>query len=86
LTRVQILLSEDEDRQLEELAAARRESKSSLVRRAVDLLLRLEADQGEPLLALVGQAGRSGTRRAARNHDRILTDAQRQRAAKRSAG
>jgi predicted transcriptional regulator len=35
MTRVQILLSEDEDRRLEELARARGESKSSLVRRAV---------------------------------------------------
>jgi predicted transcriptional regulator len=79
MTRVQILLTEDEDRRLEDLAEARGESKSSLVRRAVDLLLQLEERDDEPLLALVGQAGRAGTRHAARDHDRVLAGAARRR-------
>jgi Arc/MetJ-type ribon-helix-helix transcriptional regulator len=77
MTRVQILLPEDEDRALERLARRRRESKSSLVRRAVSLLFRLEAVQGEPLLGLIGQAGKAGGRRGARDHDRILVRAAR---------
>jgi predicted transcriptional regulator len=82
MTRVQILLSEDEDRRLEELSEARGESKSSLVRRALGLFLGLESEDREPLLALVGQAGRVGTRQAARHHDRLLADAKRKRAAR----
>jgi hypothetical protein len=82
MTRVQILLSEDEDRRLEELAEARGESKSSLVRRALGLFLGLEEEDREPLLTLVGQAGRAGKRQAARNHDRVLAEAKRKRAAR----
>lgn len=81
MTRVQVLLTEEEDRRLEELAQTRGESKSSLVRRAVDFLLQLECSEDEPLLALAGQAGRSGTRRGARDHDRLLVAAARRRTA-----
>jgi hypothetical protein len=77
MTRVQILLPEDEDRALERLARSRGESKSNLVRRAVALLFRLETDRGEPLLGLIGQAGKTGSRRGARDHDRILARAAR---------
>lgn len=80
MTRVQILLSEEQDRRLEEIAEARGESKSSLVRQAVEILLRIEPEEGEPLLALVGQAGRSGARQNARHHDRVLAGAARRRA------
>jgi len=80
MTRVQVLLGDDEDRQLEALAAQRGESKSRLVRRAVELLLRLEAQDREPLLTLAGQAGRSGVRYGARDHDRLLVGAARRRA------
>ncbi len=72
MTRVQILLSEEEDRRLERLAQRRRESKSSIVRRALKLLLRLESDSDEPLLELIGQAGKTGVRHGARDHDRLL--------------
>ncbi|MGH7786196.1 MAG: CopG family transcriptional regulator [Candidatus Binatia bacterium] len=82
MTRVQVLLTEDHDRRLEELAEARGESKSSLVRRAVELLLQMDGREDDPLLALVGQAGRSGIRRGARDHDRLLVAAARRRAAK----
>jgi len=77
MTRVQILLPEDEDRALERMARRRGESKSSLVRRAVSLLFRIEAVQGEPLLGLIGQAAKAGERRGARDHDRILVRAAR---------
>lgn len=82
MTRVQVLLTEDEDRRLEELAEARGESKSSLVRRAVDLLLQLEEGDDEPLLALAGQAGRARTRHGARDHDQLLAAAARRRSAR----
>ena len=82
MTRIQILLPEEEDRRLEEWAKRRRESKSSLVRRAVNLLFRLEAEHGDALLELIGHAGRSGQRHAARDHDRLLVAARRGRAAR----
>jgi hypothetical protein len=78
MTRVQILLREDEDRALEQLARRRGESKSSLVRRAVALMFRLESAPGDPLLGLIGQAGKAGGRRGARDHDRILARAARE--------
>jgi len=46
MTRVQILLPEEQDRRLEELAARRRESKAKVVRRALDLLFRSESVSG----------------------------------------
>jgi hypothetical protein len=79
MTRVQILLPEDQDRRIEALAAKRRESKGKLIRDAVDLLLRAEAAEEEPLLSLIGQAGRSRQSDASENHDRILVDAERAR-------
>ena len=79
MTRVQILLSEEEDRRLEELAAARSESKSSLVRRAVGLFLRVETESHEPLRELIGHAGPTGRRRVAREHDRLLAATERRR-------
>jgi Arc/MetJ-type ribon-helix-helix transcriptional regulator len=82
MTRVQILLGDNEDRELEAIAARRGESKSSLVRRAVELLLRLEAQDREPLLALAGQAGRAGIRHGARDHDRLLAAAAQRRTAR----
>lgn len=77
MVRVQILLAEEEDRELERLAALRRESKSSLVRKALAHLLREERAGAEPLLALIGQAGRAGSTRGVRDHDRILAGAAR---------
>jgi Arc/MetJ-type ribon-helix-helix transcriptional regulator len=79
MTRVQILLPEDQDRRLEALAAKRRESKGKLIRRALDLLLRTEPEEEEPLLDLIGQAGRSRRPDASDRHDQILSGFERAR-------
>jgi hypothetical protein len=79
MTRVQFPLTEDQDRLLEALAAKRRESKGKLVRRALDLLLRTESAEEEPLLSLIGQAGRSRRRGVSARHDRILASSERAR-------
>lgn len=79
MTRVQILLPEEQDRQLELLARKRRESKGSLVRHALTLLFRSEAVESEPLLNLIGQAGKVGQPRAGQSHDRLLAAAERRR-------
>ena len=79
MTRVQILLPKDQDRRIEALAAKRRESKGKLIRHALDLLLRAESAEEEPLLSLIGQAGRSHRRDASEHHDRILAGSERAR-------
>ena len=79
MTRVQILLSEEQDRRLEALAANRRESKGKLIRRALELLLRTESGDEEPLLSLIGQAGRSRRPDASDRHDRVLAQSERAR-------
>jgi Arc/MetJ-type ribon-helix-helix transcriptional regulator len=81
MTRVQILLPQDQDRRLEALATKRRESKSKLIRRALDLLLRTESaeEEEEPLLSLIGQAGRGRRPDASDRHDWILAGSERAR-------
>lgn len=79
MTRVQILLPEDQDRRLEALAAKRRESKGKLIRRALDLLLGSEPAEEEPLLSLIGQAGRSRRPDISDRHDHVLADSKRAR-------
>jgi predicted DNA-binding protein len=81
MTRVQILLSEDQDRRLEALARRLGASKSTLVREGVESVLqRREAGTADSLLELVGQAGRAGRRDVSRRHDAILGEAKRKRA------
>jgi predicted transcriptional regulator len=77
MIRVQVLLTEDQDRRLEALAAKRRESKGKLIRRALDLLLRTEEAEVDPLLNLIGQAGRGGRPDVSDRHDLILTATER---------
>ena len=80
MTRVQLLLREEQDRRLEKLAKRQGVSKASLVRDGVDLILRQNAQDGdEPLLKLIGQAGRTGIRDASTNHDKYLYSIERRR-------
>ena len=74
VTRVQIRLTEDQDRQLERLARRLGKSKTSLVSDGVDFVLqRSAAPTRDALLDLVGQAGRAGRRAIAARHDVYLT-------------
>jgi Arc/MetJ-type ribon-helix-helix transcriptional regulator len=79
MTRVQILPAHDQDRRLEALAAKRRESKSKLIRRALDLLLRSEQTNDDTLLQLIGQAGRGRRRDVSKRHDLVLAASERAR-------
>jgi hypothetical protein len=80
MTRVQILLSEDQDRRLERLARRLGTSKAMLVREGVDFVLeRREAGSPDSLLDLVGQAGRIGRRSVSRDHDLYVVGAKRPR-------
>ena len=80
MTRVQILLSEEQDRRLEALARRLGASKSKLVREGVESVLQSrEAGNSDPLLKLVGQAGRIGRKDVSRRHDSHLGEAKRNR-------
>jgi hypothetical protein len=80
MTRVQILLSEEQDRRLEALARRLGASKSTLVREGVESMLqRREAGTADALLDLVGQAGRAGRRDISLRHDTVLAGAKRRR-------
>ena len=80
MTRVQVLITKEQDRRLERLARSRRASKSSLVRDGIELLLH-QAHQGgtDPLLSLIGQAGTTGLRDASIRHDKYLAAFERRR-------
>jgi hypothetical protein len=73
MTRVQILLTEDQDRRLERLARRLRTSKARLVRDGVDFVLQhREARASDALIELVGQAGQVGRKDVSRRHDAYL--------------
>ncbi len=81
MTRVQVLLTEQQDRRLETLARRLGMSKAKLVREGVEIVLtRREARADDPLLDLVGQAGRVGRRDIAARHDAYLAAVRRKRA------
>lgn len=70
MTRVQILLTDDQERGLKSLARRLRTSKTELVRQGVDFVLsRGRRASPDALLDLVGQAGRVGRRDVSRRHD-----------------
>ncbi len=80
MTRVQVLLTEEQDRRLESLARKMLVSKASLVREGVDLVLQhVERDGADPLLSLIGQAGRVGRKDVSPRHDAFLAAAERRR-------
>ena len=80
MTRVQILLTEEQDRQLEELARQLGTSKTKLVRDGVEFVLqRRKSGTRDAVLTLVGQAGRVGRTDVAEHHDSYLTGTRRHR-------
>ena len=83
MTRVQILLPAEQDRLLEEVSARRGESKASLVREALDRLFTDDVGSTDPLLDLIGQAGRGRQRGGADRHDHILATSEQRRNRKR---
>lgn len=80
MTRVQVLLTEEQDRRLESLARLLRTSKASLVREGVDAVLHRKTTQtSDALLDLIAQAGRVGRKDVSRRHDAYLVGAVRKR-------
>lgn len=78
MTRLQVVLTDEQDRQLAKLAQKRQISKAHLVREGIELVLRQERDEApDPLLDLIGQAGCIGRRDVSRRHDAYLVAAER---------
>ncbi len=76
MTRVQVLLTDEQDRQLESLARRLRTSKAALVREGVESVIRHRQARGQDsLLTLIGQAGRVGRKDLSRDHDAYLVEA-----------
>ncbi|MBI3245623.1 MAG: ribbon-helix-helix domain-containing protein [Deltaproteobacteria bacterium] len=80
MTRLQVILTNEQDDRLAKLAQKRRISKARLVREGIDRLLRQDGDNAsDPLLDLIGQAGRIGRRDVSHHHDAYLAMAERAR-------
>jgi Arc/MetJ-type ribon-helix-helix transcriptional regulator len=72
MLRIQLHLTEQQDRRLRALARRRGSARADLIRQGIDLLLQKEAGQDDPLLALVGAAGPAGRSDVSERHDDIL--------------
>ncbi len=78
MTRLQVVLTNEQDDRLAKLAQKRRISKARLVREGIDRLLRQDGeDASDPLLDLIGQAGRIGRSDVSHRHDVYLAAAER---------
>lgn len=72
MVRIQLHLSEAQDRRLRAAARARGETRAELIRRAIDAYLAQGSSPGDALLALVAMAGPGGRPDAAEQHDDLL--------------
>ncbi len=74
MTRVQVLLGEGQNENLNHLARTLGTTKSKLVRDAVDAFLKEKISKShDPLFDLIGQAGESEQTDISSNHDEYLT-------------
>lgn len=73
MIRIQVHLMESQDKKLESLARKLGTSKAELIREGVDLVLRQKIEEAkDPLLELVGQAGKVGRSDLSIRHDEYL--------------
>lgn len=73
MTRIQILLSYGQNEKLTSLAKRLNTSKSKLIREAIDILLREKVPESyDPILNLIGQAGKAGRSDISSHHDEFL--------------
>ena len=73
MARIQVLLTDSQNEKLTYLAKSLKTTKSKLIREAVDYILRLKVpDSSDPILELVGQAGKAGRTDISERHDNYL--------------
>ena len=72
MIRIQLHLTERQDRLLRELARRAGSTRADLIRRGIDRLLGEQEAASDPLLELIGAAGRSGRSDLRDRHDEII--------------
>jgi hypothetical protein len=72
MIRIQLHLTELQDRRLRALAKRKGTVRADLIRRGIDLLLQEESTESDSLLKLIGVAGPAGRSDIAERHDDIL--------------
>jgi len=79
--RIQLHLTDEQDRKLRALGRVRGQSRAELIREAIELRFRGGELGTDPLLALIGAAGPAGRGDVSENHDQPLyaADARRPR-------
>jgi hypothetical protein len=70
--RIQLHLTEEQDRRLRALGRARDRNRAELIREAIELLLHNGELAQDPLLDLIGAAGPAGRSDVSQNHDKLL--------------
>jgi hypothetical protein len=74
--RIQLHLTESQERRLRTLARSRGTTRAALIREGIEAILRTGgAAADDPLLGLIGQAGAGGVREGSERHDLLLGDA-----------
>lgn len=72
MIRIQLHLTERQDRLLRELARRSRSTRADLIRRGIDRLLGAQEGDEDPLLELVGAAGTAGRPDSSDRHDEVI--------------
>lgn len=72
MIRIQLHIDEEQNRLLRTLAGQTGATRAELIRRAIDLLLRSDTGDSDPLLDLIGSAGPAGRSDVAGRHDEVL--------------
>ena len=72
MIRIQLHLTEQQDRRLRSLARRRGTTRADLIREGIGLVLQGAWSVADPLLELVGAAGPAGRRDGAARHDEVI--------------
>ena len=80
MTRIQVLLSDGQNEKLAYLAKKLKTTKSQLIREAVEIIFRQKVpESADPLLDLVGQAGKAGRSDISSSHDEFLNQKEKEK-------
>ena len=79
MTQIQVAVTKEQARRLEALARKRKTSTTTLVREGIEMILQQPEEQTDPLLDLIGQAGRVGRQDISDDHDTYLATQERKR-------
>jgi Arc/MetJ-type ribon-helix-helix transcriptional regulator len=73
MRRIQLHITDQQDRRLRALAKKRRTTRADLIREGIELLLSRDAED-DPLLSLIGLGGKSGIPDLSERVDEIVYD------------